>query len=234
MDDNYNLFTRRGWRKLGLDVRRYGSPYWGWKIVMLHSFGILLCWLFGHDTFQLAGSLDKSCKRCSAALPPDYSHPGQYAWATIRHKWYVWKAGRRLKVGWWRLLIHDYTKFLPAEYPYYQRQFFGKADDPDGFARAWLHHQNSWSHHWEYHITRTAHSRGAVKPDIVDDCLPMPEMDVREMVADWMGASRAYTNSWDISGWFHGHIGKIKLHPKTRQILSKVLSEIDVKYYPEN
>lgn len=149
---------------------------------------------------------------------------GQYAWATIKHKYYVYLAGRRLGVGWWQLVIHDWTKFTPAEYPHYQRQFFGDKGDPVGFARAWLHHQNHWPHHWEYWITRTNHAQGA-QAGIVDDCLPMPEIYVREMLADWQGASRAYTGSWDIGDWLSKNWPRIRLHPDTRRLLLKILAD---------
>lgn len=124
----------------------------------------------------------------------------RYLWLTVRHKVFVFRAGLRTGAPLWRLLIHDWTKFTPAEAPHYGRQFFGAADDPEGFARAWLHHQNHNPHHWEYWIPRTAHTRGGYEDNA---SLPMPGWAVREMVADWMGASRAYEGSWptDTETW---------------------------------
>lgn len=116
---------------------------------------------------------------------------------------------------------------MPAEYPHYQRQFFGDKGDPNGFARAWLHHQNHWPHHWEYWITRTNHIRGDTA-DIVDDCLPMPEKYVREMVADWLGASRAYTGSWDIGEWLSKNLQRIRVHPDTRLLVLKILADAGI------
>jgi len=43
----------------------------------------------------------------------------------IRHKWFVFRAGLKLKVSIWRLLIHDWTKFLPSEFFPYLRKFYG-------------------------------------------------------------------------------------------------------------
>lgn len=70
----------------------------------------------------------------------------------MRHKWYVFIAGWRLKVPLWRLLTHDLSKFSPAEFGAYARQFHGDKGDPTGFAHAWLHHQHHNAHHWEYWI----------------------------------------------------------------------------------
>lgn len=144
-----------------------------------------------------------------------------YAWATLRHKWYVFLAGRRLKVPLWRLIIHDWHKFLPSEYMGYQRQFFGDKADQPGFAMAWLRHQNRGSHHWEFHILRSDHSKGA--SGAVNECLPMPEMDVREMLADWIGASKSYTGSWDITDWLVKNGPKMRLHPVTVKYIYKLL-----------
>jgi len=116
----------------------------------------------------------------------------KYLWLTLKHKAFVFRAGLKTRAPLWRLVIHDWSKFTLAEAPHYGRQFFGAKDDPQGFARAWLHHQNCNPHHWEYWIPRTGHGRG--DDDLVS--LPMPEWAVREMVADWLGASRAYGGTW--------------------------------------
>lgn len=39
----------------------------------------------------------------------------QYLWYVIRHKFFVFQAGLRLGVPLWQLLIHDLSKFSPAE-----------------------------------------------------------------------------------------------------------------------
>ena len=146
-----------------------------------------------------------------------------YAWATVRHKWFVALACRRVGVGLWRALIHDLSKFTRAELPQYGRQFFGDKGDPDGFARAWLHHQNVNPHHWEYWIPRTGHKLG---PDVdIPSPLPMPETYVREMVADWMGASRAYTGSWRIGDWLVKNRPKMRLHPQTSILIDAVMQQ---------
>jgi hypothetical protein len=70
----------------------------------------------------------------------------------LRHKWYVAVAGWALGVPLWRLVIHDWTKFTPAEWGPYVRHFFpaGQIAEPAAFDRAWEHHWTRNPHHWQY------------------------------------------------------------------------------------
>lgn len=155
----------------------------------------------------------------------------KYLWLIIKHKWFVLLAGFKTKAPLWRLIMHDWTKFLPCELPHYQRQFFGKADNPEGFIKCWIHHQNHNPHHWEYWIPRTGHNR--CNPPYPDNSpVEMPEWAVREMIADWMGASRAYEGKWPTEynwHWFRKNFPKIltNLHPKTRYLIEEILIEMD-------
>jgi hypothetical protein len=143
----------------------------------------------------------------------------RYAAKTIEHKVYVFRAGLKTRAPIWRLVIHDWSKFTPAELPHYGRQFFGDRSDPEGFARAWLHHQNLNPHHWEYWIPREVHERdpGGRGPG---QAMEMPEWAVREMIADWMGAGRAYEGAWPGKDWpwLFANWPRIapRLHPETR------------------
>ena len=148
----------------------------------------------------------------------------KYFWSTIRHKWFVIKASFRVGLPLWCALVHDLSKFGQSELPHYNRQFFGDKGDPRGFATAWLHHQNYNPHHWEYWMTRSDHSHG--KSGAVDKCLPMPEIYVREMIADWLGASMTYTGSWDITSWSTKNMPNMYLHPDTRQRIMQLLEEV--------
>lgn len=147
----------------------------------------------------------------------------KYLWATIKHKWFVFLAGLKTGAPIWRLIIHDWSKFLPSELPHYNRQFFGDGDDPEGFIITWCKHQNRHPHHWEYWIPRTGFGEFSGNSP-----RPMPEWAVREMVADWMGASRSYEGFWphyDNWKWFNDNKNKIRLHYKTWPILYKILWE---------
>lgn len=153
----------------------------------------------------------------------------KYIWLTCKHKIFVFRAGLRTRAPIWRLLIHDLSKFTRVEAPHYGRQFFGDQGDPLAFSYAWLHHQRSNPHHWEYWIPITGHNRGGYG-DL--EPLPMPEWAVREMVADWLGASRAYEGRWPEATqtwpWLIQNLDKIKnrMHPKTCIMVDHVLSEV--------
>lgn len=140
----------------------------------------------------------------------------RYALLTVKHKWFVAWAGLKMRVPIWRLVTHDLSKFGPGEIFAYGRQFFGDRGDPEGFARAWLHHQNVNPHHWEYWVIRSGHSRGKDKKDYHEAvALSMPPTYVREMIADWMGASRAYTGKWNMEEWLDENLWRMDLHQDT-------------------
>jgi hypothetical protein len=48
----------------------------------------------------------------------------------LLHKWYVFLAGRRLKVPFWRLVVHDLSKFSPAEFRHYARRLLNREEKP--------------------------------------------------------------------------------------------------------
>jgi hypothetical protein len=149
-----------------------------------------------------------------------------FLWQTMIHKWYVLRAGMRTGAPLWRLVIHDWTKFMPSEAPHYGRRQYGAADDNLGFAQAWNHHHKRHKHHWEWWIPVTSHRLSPVK---AGEPLPMPEWAVREMVADWLGASKAYhgffpetLQEWD---WYHREKSSLRLHEETARLLEKVLDD---------
>ncbi len=138
----------------------------------------------------------------------------RYFWLTCKHKWFVLVAGLRIGAPLWRLVIHDWTKFLPCELPHYDRQFFGGAGDPKGFGKAWRHHWKSNDHHHQYWVGEN------------DIPLRMSGGAVREMVADWMGASRAYEGRWPKDGWwpwFERHFDGLPLHDQTRALVMMIV-----------
>lgn len=149
----------------------------------------------------------------------------KYAWLTLKHKWFVFRAGRELDVPVMRLLKHDLSKFGPHELVHYGRQFFGPKDKPEEFNKCWLHHQNHNDHHWEYWIRRTGHNRATGTETTI---LPMDPDAATEMVADWMGASRAYEGKWPTPGdwpWLKENFNKVQVHPATRLLLEEILED---------
>lgn len=152
----------------------------------------------------------------------------RYLGYLVRHKWFVFRAGLWTGAPVWRLLIHDWSKFLPVEWGAYAWSFYGPwkyKERPEwlvaSFDRAWLHHQHRNAHHWQHWVLQE--DRGKVTP------LPMPEKLIREMVADWMGAGRAITGQWDVEDWYRRNAPRIRLHPETRIRVHELLALTDVK-----
>lgn len=117
----------------------------------------------------------------------------KYLWYVLRHKWYVFVAGRVLGVPLWQLLIHDMSKFSRAEWGAYVRWFKGgdkSAAAKAAFGEAWAHHWQNNPHHWQYWCG----GDGSM-------LTPMPERYAREMVADWYGAAMAQGKE-DCWAWY--------------------------------
>lgn len=79
----------------------------------------------------------------------------QYFKYVMRHKLFVFRAGRKLHVPLFTLVFHDWDKFLPDEWFPYARTFYkpnGEKQYDAGyeFAHAWMLHQHRNKHHWQY------------------------------------------------------------------------------------
>ena len=150
----------------------------------------------------------------------------KYFWYVIRHKWYVFLAGLKLRVPLWALIIHDWQKFTPAEFKPYRLSFYGPwkyKQRPqwlvDQFDYAWLHHQHYGPHHWQYFILR--------QDEEEDKILEMPDRYRREMLADWIGAGRAITGKIEVVEWYAKNKRKIQLHPNTRAWIEEELKNYE-------
>lgn len=149
----------------------------------------------------------------------------RFLWSLIKHKWYVLIAGRFIGVPWWRLVIHDWQKFTSSEFTQYAKYFQGGKlnEDESPFMFAWVHHVHKGPHHWEYWLLHPDYNFSAA----TEGMIPMPMKFVREMVADWMGASKTYTGSWDIAVWLNEHGPKMRLHKVTQDHLATVMYEME-------
>ena len=152
-----------------------------------------------------------------------------------RHKWFVLVASLRLRVSLWRMLKHDWHKFLPSEWFAYAAYFYGptvamKDSEPDdyrywsargpvesAFDRAWNLHQKRADHHWQFWVL--------LKDDGTTKALEMPEAAVREMVADWYGAGRAITGKWEAPVWFQKNRSRMQLAPATAERVGELLRQ---------
>ena len=132
----------------------------------------------------------------------------------LRHKWFVFVAGRALHVPIWRLVIHDWSKFTPSEWtPYAVRLADGTEDER--WVAASLRHLHRNPHHWQHWVV----GRDSGTLWFVE----MPDHFVREMVADWMAATRARTGAWGRRATYVEKIARFHLHPSTRQRLEQLI-----------
>ncbi len=149
----------------------------------------------------------------------------KYIILTIKHKWFVLLAGIKLRVPMWQLIMHDSSKF--RLWRAYNNQFFGDKSMNNEFAYAWLEHQNCEKHHWEYWIPRSSHNKVDSLMSNIEP-LDMPERYIREMIADWLGAGRAYEGKWPSKNnwiWFNNNRERIykNLHPRTRKMIDIII-----------
>ena len=169
----------------------------------------------------------------------------RYLRYVLRHKWYVlqecWRFGIR-----WRGLVHDLSKFSPAEWGPYVDYFYG-GDWPAyretpgewkhqigdkwtkewvqrRFDRAWLHHIHHNPHHWQHWVLRE--DSGAIK------VLDMPYDCILEMIADWWGAGRAisppeddnpYMHYDDLRAWYLDNRNRMHLGDWTRNHVERLI-----------
>lgn len=146
----------------------------------------------------------------------------QYFKYIVRHKWFVLIAGRNFGISFWRAIWHDMSKFRLSEWSAYAQTFY-KSDgtkqynETDAFNRAWLLHQRRNPHHWQYWVLRM--DSGEELP------IEIPLKYVLEMIADWMGAGRAITGTWDYATWYQNNQHKIILHDNTRKLVERIIEK---------
>lgn len=140
-----------------------------------------------------------------------------------KHMAFVDEAGRMLGVPVKQLEIHDNSKWSDEEFYAYVKHFEG-GGAPDEFARAWLHHLHLNPHHWQHHIFPDGFT--PKNSDVEQGVVQMPANYVLEMVADWMGASMAYTGSFDMTKWLIKKIPRIRVHSKTAMVLREILDSL--------
>ena len=162
---------------------------------------------------------DEISRQCTDAVIQEYSE------RLRQHIRYVREAGARVGVNPHLLEIHDKSKWTPEEFPAYAHYFCSGVDVSSvdavtvssDFARAWLHHIHANPHHWQHWMFPDGYSpkNSGVERGVVE----MPTCYALEMIADWMGASRVYTGSWDITDWLHKNMERIHVHSCTAKFL---------------
>ena len=151
----------------------------------------------------------------------------QYAKYLIKHKYYVLIECFKRGI-YWQGIKHDLSKFYPSEFIPYAPYFYGRylkgdikeykpADLNGDIGYAWFLHQKRNKHHWHYWIL--PQGQGKMK------ALDMPMKYRKEMLCDWIGASKAQGN--DLKVWYRKYKDKIQLHPETRKwVEAKIKSNL--------
>lgn len=132
----------------------------------------------------------------------------------------VREAGRKIGVDEDLLRIHDASKWSREEFDGYALHFCGSGQ-PEMFSRAWLHHIHANPHHWQHWLFPDDFSPKDSK--VENGAIEMPVCYTLEMIADWMGSSKAYTGSWDMTDWLCKNMKRIRLHSKTIAVVRNVL-----------
>ncbi len=124
-------------------------------------------------------------------------------------------------------LMHDLSKYLPAEFIPGVKYFNGKHSPNEderalfGHSLAWMHHKGRNKHHFEYWTDYNPVSK-KVEP------VEMPMKYVAEMFCDRVAAGKiyngkAYTDQSPIE-YFLKAKGRRVIHPKTSDLLEELLT----------
>lgn len=133
----------------------------------------------------------------------------------------------------WRGLLHDLSKYSPAEFFPGVKYYIGGNGSPTGkerraigYSKAWMHHKGRNRHHYEYwtDFSLAAHRTVPVK---------MPLVFVIEMFCDRIAACKVYQkeNYTDSSGleYYNRRISDEDMHPETSELLGKLLTMLSEK-----
>ena len=135
------------------------------------------------------------------------------------------------RVGLYRRgLLHDLSKYTPAEFLAGARYFQGDRSPNDaqrqaeGYSAAWLHHKGRNKHHLEYWIDYDPQGSHQL-------CgMQMPVAYVVEMFCDRMAASKTYRGSAycdrDPYDYYMRARDHYLLHPTTRALLEAMLTKL--------
>lgn len=124
---------------------------------------------------------------------------------------------------------HDASKYSKEEYEAYDEYFYPSdgskvGEDPKrkkAFDKAWLHHQNCNSHHWQYHVL--------INDEEKMKALEMPLKDVYEMVADWGAFAYLKKDGQHLRDWYKINRDRQIIHEKTREIVDALVVVLAAK-----
>lgn len=141
-----------------------------------------------------------------------------------RHKARVFQNAVKCGIA-WRGLVHDLSKFSPAEFfesvKYYRgnRSPIGAARRETGVSYAWLHHKGRNKHHIEYWLDGDC----AVTPE-------MPYVYAVECICDKIAATKTYAGTAYHDGLpihhFRHYGNKVEGNPHTMRFVDTVLADL--------
>ena len=128
---------------------------------------------------------------------------------------------------WWQGVVHDMSKFSPAEFGPSARYFQGDRSPIEaekealGYSDAWLHHKGRNRHHWEYWCDYN-NDTGEVFPHKI------PYRFVVEMICDWIGAGMVYSGEKWTQEEPLAYYEKVRagrhFHPETEELILRFLN----------
>lgn len=145
-----------------------------------------------------------------------------------KHKFIVFKECCACGIV-WQGIIHDLSKFTFTEFVSSAKYFQGNKSPIEhekeilGYSKAWLNHKAHNKHHWEYWT------------DFSDDgsviAYKIPSKYVIEMVCDWIGAGKVYSNDKWTQHEPLAYYNKVKkgrhFHNETEKMILHLLETID-------
>ena len=124
-------------------------------------------------------------------------------------------------------IVHDLSKFSPAEFTQGVRFFDGTHSPTEderrtyGYSIAWMHHKGRNKHHWEYWTDYSIEAGGYVP-------MPMPRRYLAETICDRIAASKIYKGAKydDSCPLDYLQNGKMRdnMHPQTLAELTHFLT----------
>lgn len=150
------------------------------------------------------------------------------------HKYYVgkycWKMGL-----YWQGITHDLSKFSPIEFwesvKYYQgnRSPIDACKEDKGFSNGWLHHKGRNKHHHEYWQDNL---------DSGGQPLIIPKKYAMELIADYLGAGKAYMGKnfsyIEEAKWWDKRKSEnpnIAIHPAIKNFITLALTDMAIFGY---
>lgn len=144
-----------------------------------------------------------------------------------KHKAIVYKECAACGIS-WQGLIHDLSKFSPIEFAASAKHFQGnrspiEAEKEDcGYSVAWLHHKGVNKHHWEWWTDFGSNG------EVIANKIPLKY--VIEMICDWIGAGKAYSNEMWTQHEPLNYYNKVRkgrhFHPETEELIVYLLEVI--------